>query len=141
LNCSIDSIDLPEGSIHVEYPKENYARYVKGIKEIRLHRGDGLTLSLEMASNCDPGNRVLFFVDGDHSYEVVLEELSNIAYTFPSAMIIVHDTFYQSEDSGYNIGPYRAVRAFLEECCQSYQLIETRTGLPGMSLLISEENS
>lgn len=138
LDCRIHSIELPANSAHMENPHKHYAKHVKSIKDVQLHRGDGLTLAIEIALESSTDNRVLFYLDGDHDYDVVLNEISQVANNFPLAAIIIHDTFYQNEESGYNVGPYRAVRAFLENSSHTYQLIETSTGLPGMSLLIPE---
>jgi hypothetical protein len=53
----------------------------------------------------------------------------------PNAHILLHDTFYQSEASGYNIGPHRAVTETIAKMQGKYQVMSTNTGLPGMTLL------
>jgi hypothetical protein len=53
----------------------------------------------------------------------------------PGAAILLHDTFYQSEQSGYNIGPYKAITEILDSMSETYQVMSTTTGLPGMTLL------
>ncbi len=57
----------------------------------------------------------------------------------PAASILVHDTFYQSEQSNYNIGPYLAIQAALKETPNTYRMLATDTGLPGMTLLYRNE--
>jgi hypothetical protein len=51
----------------------------------------------------------------------------------PKPKILVHDTFYQSPDSGYNIGPFKAVQEIVAS--GKFTVLETKTGLPGMTLL------
>ncbi|HWY11545.1 MAG TPA: hypothetical protein VN026_09475 [Bacteroidia bacterium] len=75
-----------------------------------------------------------FFVDGDHSCESVKKELSTILQNVPDTAVLLHDTFYQSEDSKYNIGPFKAVKEVLGNY-KEYELISTNMGLPGMSLV------
>lgn len=131
----IHTIDLPDDAQHVEHPGNEHARLIKHIPEINIYRGDGLETASRIAAELPPHSRLLFFLDGDHSYESVLRELSEISFRFPAACIILHDTFYQEPSSGYNIGPYLAIRKVLEKCAEKYQIIETKTGLPGMTLL------
>ncbi|HXB41310.1 MAG TPA: hypothetical protein VNZ49_12260, partial [Bacteroidia bacterium] len=69
------------------------------------------------------------------SYESVKKELETILKTVPNAIVLLHDTFYQSEDSGYNIGPNKAIEDVLGENKNAYKIISTNTGLPGMTLL------
>jgi hypothetical protein len=132
LNTSIHSIDLPEDQSHLENIKDRAlrGRLVRGLN-VHLHLGDGLDTarSILSASNI---RRPLFFIDGDHSYESVKSELYGVRSIASHAVILVHDTFYQGEESSYNCGPYLALRAFTDE----YQLPvhTTLLGLPGMSL-------
>ena len=100
-----------------------------------LHQGDGLDISIEIAKNLGDKSNLLFLLDGDHSYDSVTRELNGIYKEFPKASMIIHDTFYQSTDSGYNIGPFEAVRDFLEKNPNKYKKISTDFGLPGMTLL------
>jgi hypothetical protein len=76
-------------------------------------------------------------VDGDHSYESVKRELEGIIKNVPNAKILLHDTFYQSSEAGYNVGPCQAIREVLskQENLDRYKIIDTKTGLPGMTLL------
>jgi hypothetical protein len=130
----IHSIDLPDDVSHIEHPGYKRGNLVRGIKNVTLHQGDGLNKSIEIIKNISEDFKPLFFIDGDHSYESVKRELLGITENIPNAIIILHDTFYQSSESEYNIGPYEAV----QEICNSdnkYKKIELNTGLPGMTLL------
>jgi cephalosporin hydroxylase len=133
LETEIHSVDLPPSRRHVEQPGDERGRYVRGISEVTLHLGDGVTESLRIlreARDAAP----LFFVDGDHAYKSVRRELESIFANVPDAVVLVHDTFFQNERSGYNTGPYRAVTEF----CAAHPRIrrmDTAIGLPGMTML------
>lgn len=136
LKTVIYSIDLPADVSHEEHPGQKYAKFLKGIHGVKLYRGDGLAVAAKLAKSFDSSAKLFFFLDGDHSFESVLRELETVAASFPTASILVHDTFYQDPSCGYNIGPYKAIQQLLLKDPSRYRLIETRTGLPGMSLLI-----
>jgi len=69
-----------------------------------------------------------------------IDQLNGIIKNIPQAHILVHDTFNQSKKSGYNTGPYRAVKTFLTTVPKKrYQIISTTTGLPGMTLLYHQK--
>jgi len=135
INAIINSIDLPDDIEHIEHPGNQRGIKVKGLKNVILHQGDGLNTSLDIANKLKRNNKLLFFLDGDHSYESVSRELNGIYNAFPKSYILIHDTFYQSSNSGYNIGPYEAVRDFLEKNPNQYKKISTDIGLPGMTFL------
>jgi hypothetical protein len=130
----IHSIDLPDDSDHHEHPGYKRGRMVKGYSGVSLYQGDGLSKSIELYRRTQK-NRTLVFIDGDHSYESVHRELTGIINAMPGAAILLHDTFYQSEQSGYNIGPYKAITEILDSMSETYQVLSTTTGLPGMTLL------
>lgn len=133
--CAIHSIDLPDDVEHGEHPKNERGKLVRGMAEVTLHQGDGVTIALEQcAANKRSGN-VLFYVDGDHSRESVTRELGAILAKVPDAIVLLHDTFYQSPGSGYNIGPYAAIEEVLAGQSRTYGIVRTTTGLPGMTLL------
>jgi cephalosporin hydroxylase len=137
-NTEIHSIDLPDEVGHGEHPRQQRGYMVKGIKKVNLHQGDGLDTALELLKtkkNSERGEEVLFFIDGDHSYESVKRELSGIMTAAPKAVILIHDSFYQSKDSSYNTGPHRAISDCLNKTKSKYKRIDTATGLPGMTLL------
>ncbi len=130
----IHSIDLPDDHEHQEHPKGDRGYLVRGRAGVALHQGDGLSTSIELYRR-NPGYRTLVFIDGDHSYESVYRELNGVIDAMPNAHILLHDTFYQSETSGYNTGPYRAVSQTLMERPGLFRAMSTTTGLPGMTLL------
>lgn len=131
----IHSIDLPDNISHVEHPGCQRGKLVKGLRNVILHQGDGLNKSLEIIKNIASGCRPLFYIDGDHSYESVKRELTGIMVSVPNAIILLHDTFYQSAESNYNIGPFKAVNEALNFPNNQYKKIQLNTGLPGMTLL------
>ena len=136
INTEIHSIDLPDDVSHGEHPKDKRGKLVKGKKNVFLHQGDGLNTSLSIAKGVKGEFSPLFYVDGDHSYESVKRELEGIIDNVPNATILLHDTFYQSEDSGYNVGPFQAIEDVLDaHPGHGYSRIDTKTGLPGMTLL------
>lgn len=134
IHCEIHSTDLPESVPHIEHPHEQRGLMVKGIDGVIMHEGDGLEISIRLGKTLKHGMPVLFFLDGDHEYTSVSRELAGLYKSFPWASILVHDTFEQTSESNYNIGPFAAVREFLS-MHSDYQVILTSTGLPGMTLL------
>ncbi len=135
IKVTIHSIDLPDNIEHIENPGDKRGYKVKGLKNVILHQGDGLNTSIDIANKLNGNNKLLFFLDGDHSFESVSRELNGVYNAFQESYILIHDTFYQSSDSGYNIGPYEAVKDFLEKNLGHYKKISTDIGLPGMTLL------
>ncbi|MFA6569727.1 MAG: class I SAM-dependent methyltransferase [Bacteroidota bacterium] len=135
IKTEIHSIDLPDTVEHQEHPHKDRGKLVKGFEGVFLHQGDGLDKSLELLKQNNIEKRVLFFLDGDHSYESVKRELSAIITAIPDAWILIHDTFYQAEESNYNIGPYKAVSDFLSGTDNLYKIYSQNLGLPGMTLL------
>jgi len=136
IKCEIHSIDLPDDVYHIEHPKKRRrGKLVKGINEVHLHQGDGLDFSLKIYKKLSGACRPLFFLDGDHSYESVKRELERITKEVSNPIILVHDTFYQSKESGYNIGPYKAIQDIMLKYSKKYKINSLDTGLPGMSLL------
>lgn len=136
IQAEIYSFDLPDDIEHVEHPHEQRGVLVKGLKKVHLYQEDGLVKSFEIFKNSqDDKKRALFYVDGDHSYDTVYRELETILTTIPDAFVLLHDTFFQSADSGYNIGPYKAISDVLSMIPDKYHRIETKMGLPGMTLI------
>ena len=131
---TIHSIDLPDDLDHQEHPRGHRGRMVKGYAGVSLYQSDGLSKAVELYQ-LRPQDRTLVFIDGDHSYESVFRELTGIIKAMPNAAILLHDTFYQSGQAGYNIGPYQAVTKILDSMPETYQVMSTTTGLPGMTLL------
>jgi cephalosporin hydroxylase len=136
IHAEIHSIDLPDDMEHVEHPKERRGHLVRGLEGVMLHQGDGLDTSLQILSCCKSAAvSPLFFIDGDHSYESVRRELGEVIDKVSAANILLHDTFFQSMNSGYNIGPYLAIEAVLGERAHSFRVLSQNIGLPGMTLL------
>lgn len=137
IQLDIHSIDLPNEIEHVEHPGRSRGKLVKGKKGVFLHLGDGLSTSLELYRSLPADSSVLFFVDGDHSYASVKRELDAITKCVVAPKVLLHDTFLQSAESGYNVGPNQAVRDVLAslEDERRLRVLETRTGLPGMTLI------
>lgn len=133
----IYSVDLPENVDHVEHPHEKRGMFVKGLAGVTLIQGDGLETSLALCREFSKQEKFspLFFIDGDHSYDSVRRELETIILNVPEANILLHDTFYQSQESKYNIGPFKAIEDTLSKTSQRYKIICQNLGLPGMTLL------
>lgn len=137
----LHTIDLPEGVFHVEHPHERRGIFIRNIDDIRQYWGDGVDVSLKvLKENKNKKTTPLFFLDGDHEYKSVKRELALIVRSVKSPHIMIHDTFYQSKDSGYNIGPYQAVKEFMKQHKGKFQSLFTDTGLPGMAYLYPEKN-
>jgi cephalosporin hydroxylase len=139
VDATVHSIDLPDEVEHGEHPHSQRGKLVRGIKKVELHQGDGLDTALailkQKGSATKLGEQTLFFIDGDHSYSSVKRELAGIIKNAPKAAILLHDTFYQSPQSNYNIGPYKAINECLKAASKKYKRLDTATGLPGMTLL------
>ncbi|MGZ3902765.1 MAG: CmcI family methyltransferase [Bacteroidia bacterium] len=134
--AEIHSIDLPDDVYHNEHPQKNRGKMVRGIDAVTLHQADGLVKSVEIYNAKKPKGNVLFFLDGDHSYETVKKELETILKAIPHAIFLLHDTFDQSEDSGYNVGPRKAMKEIIN--ANTHTIISTGMGLPGMSLVFKK---
>lgn len=130
----IHSIDLPDNQDHQEHPRSRRGRMVRGYAGVSLYQADGLSKAIELYRR-KRENRTLVFIDGDHSYESVYRELCGVIEAMPNASILLHDTFYQSAQAGYNIGPHKAVTEALAAVPGKYRVMSTATGLPGMTLL------
>lgn len=134
INAKIYSIDLPDDVSHNEHPQEQRGIYVKGISGVSLIQGDGLNDTLKLLKKLPKKSRPLFFIDGDHSYKSVKRELTGLLKARPDGVFLLHDTFYQSEDSGYNIDSHKVIQEVIGRR-KGYKVISTNTGLPGMSLV------
>ncbi len=134
IDCEIHSIDLPDDVDHIEHPKGQRGRFVLN-KKVSLHQGNGIDTSLKIYKKIKKPSKVLFYLDGDHAFSTVYHELSLITKNIPSATILIHDTFFQSKISKYNVGPYKAISELLKNKRVKFEKIETKTGLPGMTLL------
>jgi predicted O-methyltransferase YrrM len=132
LGTKIHSIDLPPDSEHVEniHEASQRGKFVRGLP-VTLHLGDGLTVARQILQTKE--HRLpLFFVDGDHGFDSVRNELNDIKEMARRAVILAHDTFFQGAESGYNCGPFDAMSEFTKR--HQLPLQSTILGLPGMSV-------
>lgn len=134
IRCEIHSVDLPDDRHHVEHPGEGRGALVRDIKEVKLYQGDGALTALDLWKSAGNKSAPLFFLDGDHSYESVKRELGLIHGSIGDASCLIHDSFFQSEESGYNVGPFLAVRDFLSNVPEKFRHIDAHLGLAGMTL-------
>jgi Methyltransferase domain len=135
LGYEIHSIDLPPDASHVEHPGQDHGRLVQGLAGVHLHRGNGVEVALEQWQKLGRPKRPLFFVDGDHAYESVRDELNQIFSTVSDASALAHDTFFQSAESNYNVGPARAIDEIVGKFPGRFRVVKSGLGLPGMTLL------
>jgi cephalosporin hydroxylase len=135
LGYEIHSVDLPPDANHVQHPGQEHGRLVEGLERVHLHRGNGVKVALEQWRKLDCPKRPLFFVDGDHAYESVRDELNEIFSAVPDASALAHDTFFQSSESKYNVGPARAIDEIVEKFPSRFSVVKSGLGLPGMTLL------
>ena len=136
IDSEIHSFDLPDEQEHIEHPKNARGALVKHLLKVHLYQEDGLKKGIEIYRKSSITNKsILFYLDGDHAYESVYKELKTILEHIPNAYILLHDTFYQSVLSTYNIGPFLAIQEVLHNQKDDFNLISTGLGLPGMTLL------
>jgi len=135
LGYDVHSIDLPPASSHAEHPGSKHGRLVQGLAGVHLHRGNGVEVALALWQTLGCPKRPLFFVDGDHAYETVRDELNQIFSTVADASALAHDTFFQSAESNYNVGPARAIDEITEKFPGRFRVVKSGLGLPGMTLL------
>jgi hypothetical protein len=135
LDVIIHSIDLPDEVGHQEHPGQQRGLLVKGLESVQLYQGDGLAVCLEIHSRIGKPCKTLVFIDGDHNHESVKRELTGAITHMPDANILLHDTFFQSAESGYNTGPYQAIAEAMVAVSSRYRMLSTDLGLPGMTLL------
>lgn len=134
---AIHTCDLPDDIDHVEHPHAARGAMVRGLAGVTLHQGDGLTTSLRLWEQAGHPHRPLFFLDGDHSYASVRREIDGILAVVPDPILLLHDTFLQSSESRYNVGPRQAVEETLAAGSGRFHAIHSGLSLPGMTLLYS----
>jgi len=137
ISASIHSCDLPDDIDHIEHPHTQRGAMVRGLSEVTLHQGDGLTTSLRLWEEAGRPQCPLFFIDGDHSYASVRREIDGIMAVVPDPILLLHDTFLQSSEFGYNVGPRQAVEESLAACPDRFHAVHSGLSLPGMTLLYS----
>ena len=137
IHASIHSCDLPDDIDHTEHPHTQRGEMVRDIPEVILHQGDGLTTSLGLWKKAGSPQYPLFFLDGDHSYASVKREINGILEVVPNPILLLHDTFLQSSESGYNVGPRIAIEETLTDQPGRFRCIHSGFSLPGMTLMYS----
>jgi cephalosporin hydroxylase len=136
IDAEIFSFDLPDDEEHIEHPGGSRGKLVKGLKGVTLYQEDALVRSFQLLNESAKLDKsALFYIDGDHSFETVLKELRTVFANVPDAAVLLHDTYYQSPEANYNVGPFLAIEQFLKESEYSFSRVDTKIGLPGMTLL------
>lgn len=108
---------------------------VRGFEDVHLHQGDGVETSICLWREAGRPASVLFLVDGDHSEQSVHRELGMIVAEVPAPAVLLHDTFNQPAQAGYNIGPHKAIAQVLASHPGRFRRLESGLGLPGMTFL------
>ena len=62
------------------------------------------------------------------------DELNQIFSTIPDASALAHDTFFQSAESNYNVGPARAIDEIVGKFPSRFRVIKSGLGLAGNDL-------
>lgn len=141
IRTSIHSCDLPDDVEHVEHPHARRGAMVRGLSDVTLHQGDGLTTCLSLWDQAGRPQRPLFFLDGDHSYASVKREIHGITNSISDPILLLHDTFFQSSQSGYNVGPRQAIEESLAANPGRFHAVHSGLSLPGMTLLYPTASS
>ncbi len=137
IDTQIYTYDLPDNIEHNEHPKNDRGMLIQNLKNVHAYQDDALLHGIDVLSlkNVED-HEILFYIDGDHAYDSVSMELTTIFNNYPNASILLHDTYFQTSESEYNIGPYLAIKDFLDSVNKDYKVISTNLGLPGMTLLV-----
>ena len=141
IDTEIHSTDLPDTADHPEHPRSQRGAMVAGLSSVSLHQGDGATVSLDIWRSGGRRPAPLFLLDGDHAYDTVARELELILSEVPDAIVLVHDSFYQSAESGYNVGPHDAIATAMANHSGAYRVLRSGMGLPGLALLYPDRRS
>lgn len=90
--CEVHTIEIPDelGLLDRDHPGQRYGQWIQNLP-IHTHRGFGLIESIRLHGELNP-NQALFYLDGNHSYGVVLAELEEVSALDSDAVIMVHDT-------------------------------------------------
>jgi cephalosporin hydroxylase len=138
IKSEILSIDLPTEIKHLENIKSRRAKFVKR-KNVSLYLGDGSEEASKIVDKRKQSLKgfVLYFLDGDHSFDTVSRELTTLYNLYPKVLFLIHDTFFQKECSHYNVGPHRAIAWFLSTH-KEWRSLSCNLGLPGMTFLFKD---
>jgi hypothetical protein len=139
MDTAIHTWDLPEHTPHGQHPGAEHGKLVRGLSRVHFHRGDGVRgarQEYQRAKDTHPGVRVLFFVDGDHAYDSVIREVSEIISFQEEFHILAHDTFVQKpEPKGQFRESWMACATGLELSAREYRWLNVGFGSPGMTYL------
>lgn len=101
--CEVHTIEIPDelALMDRDHPGQRYGQWIKDIRidprsTVHPHRGFGLIESIRLWKELQP-ERALFFLDGNHSYGVVLAELEEICALDPDAVMMIHDTLLYTD--------------------------------------------
>lgn len=114
-----------------EHPQASRGYLVQGIPAVHLHPEDGSNTSLEFTRDAGSPSESLFFIDGNHGYESVKRELEGVMASAPKPSLLLQDTFSQSSESEYNIGPHLAVEEMTAKFLSWFSVVKTGMSLPG----------
>ncbi len=138
IDTKIYTYDLPDEIEHNEHPRTNRGKLIKNKENVYSYQADALKHGIQILINNNVKDHdILFYIDGDHEFDSVDKELKIIFEKFPKSNILLHDTFFQTTESNYNIGPFLAIKNYLNSLNKDYKIINTNLGLPGMTLIKS----
>ncbi len=103
VNCPIHSIEISDDVVG------GRGKFVEGLP-VTLHLGLGLETCLSLY-NQSGAKRPLVFLDDNHVYQSVLDQLVVLNREMPEATLLLHDVFTDYGDDGVVLGePGQAVR-------------------------------
>lgn len=139
MEIPIHTWDLPDGTYHGQHPGQNHGKLARGLSRVHFHREDGLIGALKKLSeerNLSLGLKPLFFVDGDHSYQSVIREISGLISVQEEFHLLAHDTFVQKPDAkGQSRESWLGCPTALESFAEEYRWLNVGFGNPGMAYL------
>lgn len=97
-----------------------------------LHEGDGAEIACSLIPQVEI-KAPLVFIDGDHSYEAVVREGTEIWKHCLFVSILFHDIY---EVNGIRSGPRRAIQELLAKHVDCHIVCESQLGHPGMTLVV-----
>jgi predicted O-methyltransferase YrrM len=131
LDCKIYTIDSMETD-HPEFPGAARGKHLGGT-DVEQIVGDGAAVAADLLNNTT--ERVLVYVDGDHSRETTKRDLALWSKLPPGSGLLAHDVLFQTPSS-YNIGPWQSLQELIEAEESTISHIQWQLlGLPGMALV------
>lgn len=90
--AQITTVEHPDDQTF-DHPGHRYGLWCEGLgPRMRMLKGDGVRTSIETFVEDGRPPNALFFLDGDHEYDAVFDELEAIHGWAPEAVVLVHDT-------------------------------------------------